>query len=69
MIRDANANNVFLVADSVPVAKAAAPAVPAGGNSKDSEYEQRVRAFIEQTKGDSDYEDKVRKFLEESAKW
>lgn len=32
-------------------------------------YEAKVRAFLEQTKGDSDYEDKVRKFLEESAKW
>lgn len=33
------------------------------------DYEQKVRSFLEQTKGDSDYEDKVRKFLEESAKW
>lgn len=33
------------------------------------DYEAKVRAFLEQTKGDSDYEDKVRKFLEESTKW
>lgn len=32
-------------------------------------YEDRVRAFLEETKEDSDYEDKVRKFLEESSKW
>ncbi|XP_022905543.1 tetratricopeptide repeat protein 14 homolog isoform X2 [Onthophagus taurus] len=33
------------------------------------DYEHKVRAFLDQTKGDSDYEDKVRKFLEESTKW
>ncbi|KAF5306630.1 hypothetical protein FQA39_LY08819 [Lamprigera yunnana] len=37
--------------------------------SGQDEYESKVRAFLEQTKGDSDYEDKVRKFLEESARW
>lgn len=36
---------------------------------KESDYEQKVRSFIEQTKGDLDYEDKVRKFLEETARW
>lgn len=36
---------------------------------KESDYEQKVRSFIEQTKGDMDYEDKVRKFLEETARW
>ncbi|KAK9738006.1 Tetratricopeptide repeat [Popillia japonica] len=38
-------------------------------NVEQDDYEQKVRAFLEQTKGDSDYEDKVRKFLEESTKW
>ncbi|GJQ66979.1 hypothetical protein Trydic_g7979 [Trypoxylus dichotomus] len=38
-------------------------------NTEQDDYEQKVRAFLEQTKGDSDYEDKVRKFLEESTKW
>lgn len=33
------------------------------------EYEQKVKAFLDQTKGDSDYEEKVRKFLEESTRW
>lgn len=43
---------------------------PAGPkNSEQDDYEQKVRSFLEQTKGDSDYEDKVRKFLEESTKW
>lgn len=31
--------------------------------------EQRLRMFLQETKGDSDYEEKVRKFLEESSKW
>lgn len=35
----------------------------------DTEYELKVRSFLEQTKDSSDYEDKVRKFLEETAKW
>uniref|UniRef100_A0A1B6CYS6 Uncharacterized protein n=2 Tax=Clastoptera arizonana TaxID=38151 RepID=A0A1B6CYS6_9HEMI len=35
----------------------------------ESDYEQRVRKFLEQTKGDSDYGEKVRKFLDETAKW
>ncbi|XP_031344826.1 tetratricopeptide repeat protein 14-like isoform X3 [Photinus pyralis] len=33
------------------------------------EYELKVKAFLDQTKGDSDYEEKVRKFLEESSRW
>lgn len=41
----------------------------AGKSEKESEYEQRVCKFLEQTKGDSDYEEKVRKFLDETAKW
>lgn len=36
---------------------------------EDTEYELKVRNFLEQTKGDSDYEEKVRKFLEETARW
>lgn len=36
---------------------------------EDTEYELKVRSFLEQTKDASDYEDKVRKFLEETAKW
>lgn len=36
---------------------------------KDAEYEMRVRAFLEQTKGDSDYEERVRKFLAEAARF
>lgn len=36
---------------------------------KDTEYEMRVRAFLEQTKGDSDYEERVRKFLAEAARF
>ncbi|XP_075213498.1 uncharacterized protein LOC142319753 isoform X2 [Lycorma delicatula] len=40
-----------------------------GKQEKESEYEQRVRKFLEQTKGDLDYEEKVRKFLDETAKW
>ncbi|KAG8235263.1 hypothetical protein J437_LFUL014263 [Ladona fulva] len=43
--------------------------VPPKGSDKDNEYEQRVRRFLEQTKGDSEYEDKVRKFLDETARW
>ncbi|EFA03920.2 tetratricopeptide repeat protein 14 homolog isoform X2 [Tribolium castaneum] len=35
----------------------------------DLSYEQRLRMFLQETKGDSDYEEKVRKFLEESSKW
>uniref|UniRef100_A0A1B6JLY9 Uncharacterized protein n=1 Tax=Homalodisca liturata TaxID=320908 RepID=A0A1B6JLY9_9HEMI len=47
-----------------------ASAYPASAKSdKESEYEQRVCKFLEQTKGDSDYEEKVRKFLDETAKW
>jgi len=47
-----------------------ASAYPTSGKSdKESEYEQRVCKFLEQTKGDSDYEEKVRKFLDETAKW
>ncbi|KAJ3634116.1 hypothetical protein MTP99_011023 [Tenebrio molitor] len=37
--------------------------------STDINYEQRLRMFLQETKGDSDYEEKVRKFLEESSKW
>ncbi|XP_063914100.1 uncharacterized protein DDB_G0284459 isoform X2 [Zophobas morio] len=37
--------------------------------SADLNYEQRLRLFLQETKGDSDYEEKVRKFLEESSKW
>lgn len=40
-----------------------------GKDDKESDYEQRVRKFLEQTKGDDDYEEKVRKFLDETAKW
>ncbi|KAL0273871.1 UNVERIFIED_CONTAM: hypothetical protein PYX00_006451 [Menopon gallinae] len=36
---------------------------------KETEYEMKVRAFLEQTKGDSDYEEKVRKFLAEAARF
>ena len=36
---------------------------------KDAEYEMRVRAFLEQTKGESDYEERVRKFLAEAARF
>lgn len=47
-----------------------ASAFPASAKTdKESEYEQRVCKFLEQTKGDSDYEEKVRKFLDETAKW
>lgn len=38
-------------------------------SNEDTEYELKVRNFLEQTKGDSDYEEKVRKFLEETARW
>ena len=33
------------------------------------DYEAKVGAFFEQTKGNSDYEDKVRKFLQKGIKW
>ncbi|KAF5273610.1 hypothetical protein FQR65_LT04609 [Abscondita terminalis] len=42
---------------------------PEPPKSAHEEYELKVRAFLDQTKGDSDYEEKVRKFLEESARW
>lgn len=35
----------------------------------ENNYEQQVRAFLEQTKDDSDCEDKVRKFIEQTTKW
>lgn len=38
-------------------------------STEDTEYELKVRNFLEQTKDGSDYEDKVRKFLEETARW
>uniref|UniRef100_A0A1B6LH14 Uncharacterized protein n=1 Tax=Graphocephala atropunctata TaxID=36148 RepID=A0A1B6LH14_9HEMI len=50
-------------------AASAYPAPASAKSDKESEYEQRVCKFLEQTKGDSDYEEKVRKFLDETAKW
>ncbi|XP_028128031.2 tetratricopeptide repeat protein 14 homolog isoform X1 [Diabrotica virgifera virgifera] len=41
---------------------------PEPSKPPENEYENKLRAFLDQTKGDSDYEDKLRKFLEET-KW
>ncbi|XP_063529686.1 tetratricopeptide repeat protein 14 homolog isoform X3 [Cydia strobilella] len=48
-----------------PVEEANAPP----RSQADTDYELKVRKFLEMTKEDSDYEDKVRNFLEETAQY